>query len=536
MNTTVFTNGRIYSFSAASPLLWGFKISNGRILEVYEDSSKFSGKAEIVDLQRAVVFPSFTDSHIHLLMLAEALASADLSGSVNEQDAVERLRRWANEQNIQPGSWIRGRGWSFNDWTPAQPPTRRSLDSAFPDNPVVLFSKCGHLIWVNSRALAVSGLEEARRSSLEKWGEQISFFDDDTPSGVFKEDAECLILEHVPELTEEQKLALLQKTLTYLNRFGILSVHNPESFDSLDLLIKAIASLPEFSLRIAHYISTDDILRVEKSAKEINNDPTLNSYIRIEGIKLFVDGSLGGRTAWLSSPYEDEPDNSGICVTEYSELLRLVYEANKRSLSAAVHAIGDRAISLTLQVFQETAEKLKKASLPPVRNRIEHYQLVNPEILSATAQLLPVISMQPLHLAGDWQAADRHWGARSRFAYAFASALSTRAPLIFGSDAPVESPNPWWGVYAAVNRQDLNNNPTDGWYPEEKISLTDALQAYVSTPPLITKLNAMGKIKKNYFADFILLADDPYSMSPHQLHKTRIVGAYFNGKKIFGDL
>lgn len=536
MDTTVFTNGKIYSFSATSQILWGFKIGNERILEVYEHPTQFPEKANVIDLKQTVVFPSLTDSHIHLVMLAEGFASADLSGSVSEQDAVEKLKHWAEERNIPPGSWLRGRGWSFNDWTPPKLPTRRSLDSAFPHNPVVLVSKCGHLIWVNSRALAEAGVKDAHRHSLEKWGNQVEFFDDDTPSGVFKEDAESLILEHVPALTIDEKLSLIQQTVSYLNRLGVLSVHNLESFDSLDLLIKALTSLPEFSLRIAYYAFTDDIVRLQKTAEQINNDPSLNHYISIEGIKLFVDGSLGGRTAWLFSPYEGEPNNYGISVTDHSELLNLVCEANKRGLVAAVHAIGDRAIALTLQVFQETAEKLKKDNLPPVRNRIEHYQLVNPEILSVSADIQPVISMQPLHLAGDWRAADRYWGSRSRFAYAFASALRTSAPLIFGSDAPVESPNPWWGIHSAVNRQDLNNQPREGWYPEEKISLNDALQSYISTPPVCTKIKSIGQIKKDYFADFLLLENDPFSMPPQEIHKTKILGAYFNGKKIFGDL
>lgn len=532
----IFFNGKIYNSFLPRKESWGFLEVNGVIQELYLYPVELPSIAEPVDLKGQIVLPPFTDSHMHLLMLAENFARADLTPAKSEAEAVKILQDWATRNNIKPGSWVRGRGFSVNDWQPSQLPSRLSLDAVFPDNPVYATSKCGHLIWVNSRALEVAGLKDATWQTLEHWGSRIEYFPDGKPSGIFKEDAESLIFKVLPPLSAEEQSELLQQAASFLNHYGVFAIHNMEGFESLELVINLFKKTSLFPLRLSYYIDTTDISRVEKTAAEINNAGDLSQFIQIEGIKLFVDGSLGGRTAWLSSPYEGEPENYGICTMTAEELSNLVYEANKRQLVAAVHAIGDRAIMQTLRVFQQVAERLNTEKLPPVRNRIEHYQLVNPDILEITTKLTPVLSMQPIHLAGDWRAADKHWGARSRFAYAFKSALATKAPLIFGSDAPVESPNPWAGVFSSVARQDLNGDPQNGWYPQEKISVDEALDCYTSTPFTAVRLKNGGKLLQGYPASFIILDNDPFLIPSSALKNVKVIAAYFNGQRVFGEI
>ncbi|MCX7765083.1 MAG: amidohydrolase [Candidatus Sumerlaeia bacterium] len=531
-----FFNGKIYQSFSPRMESWGLLAVNGVIQDLYSHPVKLPSAAELVDLQGLVVLPGFTDSHLHLLMFAENFARADLTPAKSETEAVKILQDWALKHNIKPGDWVRGRGFSVNDWQPSQLPSVMSLDSAFPDNPVYATSKCGNLIWVNSRSLEMAGLKDATRQTLEQWGNRIGYFPDGKPSGVFKEEAEALIFKVLPPLSTEEQSILLQQAISCLNRYGVFAIHNMEGFDSLELLINLIKKSSFFPLRLSYYIDTNDINRVEKTAAEINNARDLSQLIQVEGIKIFVDGSLGGRTAWLSSPYEGEPENYGICTATAEELSHLVYEANKRQLVAAVHAIGDRAILQTLQVFQQVAERLRIEKLPPVQNRIEHYQLVSPEILELTTTLTPVISMQPLHLAGDWQSANKHWGARSRFAYAFKSALATQAPLIFGSDAPVESPDPWCGVCSAVTRQDLTGEPPEGWYSQEKISLDEALTCYTSTPCSVVRFKTGGKLIPAHPASFIILDKDPFTIPPSALKDIKVIASYFNGQRVFGEI
>lgn len=532
MNQKFFTNATIHTMNPVYSHAQSFVCQNGIIKALDRPIGKKDTPAEQIDLQDGIIMPGLTDSHVHLLMFAETLISADLSSSINEQHAIEILKSWADTQDIKPWQWIRGRGWAINRWSPDLLPTRESLDKIFPENPVYLASQCGHLIWVNSAALQAAGIKSTTRKSLEKWGDQITFGDDGTPTGVLSEAAEDLVFNVIPPITQKQQISLLRKAIKHLNSLGILAVHDMESFNALDVALSLFQTDPQLTIRIAFYIQTEDFDRLEKTAREINSDPKLNEYFSIEGPKFFVDGSLGGRTAWMNAHYDSDQANMGICVNDAQRLFPLVYEANKRSLSTAVHAIGDRAVKEILIVYKQVAEKLQKERMPPVKNRIEHYQLINKEILDMTAKIKPIIAMQPIHLPCDWRAADIHWGKRSRWAYSFASVLQAGLCLIFGSDAPVESPNPWQGLQAAVSRQDFHGQPEGGWYPEEIISVTDALMCYTTYPAKDIRLNKTGSIKPGNKADFVVLPIDPMKAPQESLQRLEPSAVYFEGKII----
>ncbi len=536
MTETNFTHGKIYTFDETIPQAHGFSIKDGIIQSVYGEQESPRHEAGVMDLGGRAVLPAFTDAHVHLKMLAETLIGVDLLLSRSEPHAIELLQEWATRHNMAPGDWIIGRGWAFNLWEPDTLPTRRSLDRVFPDNPVYLSSQCGHLVWVNTAALRIAGLEHPSAGIREKWGAQIMYFDDGTPSGVLREDAEELVYDHLPALSEQELIQLVGKTIATLNRDGIFSVHNMEPRDSFELILKAFKQLPEFPMRVASYIQTDDVDWLARTAKEINEDPAFREYMRVEGIKLFVDGSLGGRTAWLEEPYNTAPDFRGIYLNTYESLLPLVYETNKRGLAAAVHAIGDRAIVEILRVFEDVAKKLQAEKRPVVQNRIEHFQMVNDTILEMTQRVKPCASMQPRHIPCDWRAADTHWGERARGAYACASLIKHGAPLLLGSDTPVVPPNPWETVYLTVTRKDFNGEPEGGWYPEEKLTREESLRAFTATPPRHAGFMRSGRLAQGYYGDFVVLSDDPFSIEENKLHTIQPVGGYFEGRKIFGDI
>ena len=535
MKQTLFTNATIHTMNPGYSHARSFVCHNGIIRGLDVSAEKKTEPTERIDLAGGFVLPGLTDSHVHLLMFAETLITANLTASVSEQHAVEMLKSWADTHDVKPGQWIRGRGWAINRWTPDRMPTCESLDRFFPDNPVYLSSQCGHLIWVNSAALQAAGIKSVSRESLEQWGDQITFGNDGTPTGLLSEAAEDLVFNVIPPISQEQQSSLLRKAITHFNHLGILSVHDMESFNALDVVLSLLQSSPRFTMRIAFYIQTEDFDRLEKTARDVNSDPKIREYISVEGVKFFVDGSLGGRTAWMDAPYDSDPANTGICVNDAQHLFPLVYEANKRGLCAAVHAIGDRAVKEILTVYGHVAEKLKTERMPPVKNRIEHFQLINKEILELTAEIQPIVAMQPIHLPCDWHAADIHWGKRSRWAYAFASVLKTGSCLMFGSDAPVESPNPWEGLQAAVTRQDFQGQPEGGWYPEEKISVSNALMCYTAYPAQGIRLNNTGSIKPGNKADFVVVTKEPMTEAAEALHRLEPSAVYFDGEKVVGQ-
>jgi hypothetical protein len=271
-----------------------------------------------------------------------------------------------------------------------------------------------------------------------------------------------------------------------------------------------------------------------------------NDFLRIGSIKLFADGALGPRTAAMLQPYEFEPENRGMLLMDEEEMVEHGKKAVANGFSLAVHAIGDRANHEVLRAYRQLRifeQELASASgdfvsLNSLRHRIEHVQVIHPEEIQLLAELGIIASMQPIHALSDMQMADTYWGERAKYSYAWKSQLSSGAALAFGSDAPVDSPNPWWGIYAAVTRKRIDGYPgKSGWYPEQKISLLEAIQAYTTGPAFTAGTERyLGIIKENYLADLQVLDVDPFTTDPDQLHKIHPSAVMIGGKWVVNNL
>jgi predicted amidohydrolase YtcJ len=543
-----FYNANIRTFNAAHPLAPHMLVAGERIwfcsdqraplgIDFRESGFShqrklFEHEIEFIDLQGRTVLPSFGDAHIHFLWWALNASRPDLTEARSEDDAIRLLL--AQVGSIPRGEWIVGHGWSHNSWPGGKLPSRASLDKAFPHNPVYLVSKCGHLAWLNSLALSIVGITP---DTPDPAGGEISREKKETGielTGILKEDAVLLVEEVIPRPSPSSCRNAFLKAQLLAHSMGITSVHTPEEMSTWEFYSQ-MRALGLLRLRIAFLFpaaNLDDIIRMRLRHGVGDN------LLFVGGIKVFADGSLGARTALLYQPYENEPDNFGSCVREEKEIEEITIRSNRAGLPVAVHAIGDRAVGDVLRAFESAAKEVgccgASDTRPLVRNRIEHMQLFAPVDKDLIREIRPVASVQPVHLCADWKPAMQYWGKRARYAYAFRKLLELGCSLAFGSDGPVEPINPWWGIHAAVNRQDLEGEPPKGWYPEERLDVEQAIVAYtVGVAHAAGKQNCWGTLQPGKYADFIVVDEDPCLIDSQNIRNLSVAQTYMSGECVF---
>ncbi len=543
-----YFNATIHTMDPARPVAGHMLVAGDRILSCNDDESplgihharpgfgdtrrRLADSVTFHDLQGATVIPGMTDSHVHFLWWALNMTLADLGIARSEAHAVEVLRKHCGA--VAAGKWIVGFGWAHNLWEDPRLPSRASLDAAFPDNPVFLSSKCGHLAWVNSAALAAAGLGD---DSPDPQGGELERRADGTGrqlTGILKENATSLVESRITKPGREDLLRALKAGQERAHSLGLTSVHTPEPLDTWDFLQTAHGE-GLLTMRVQFLIPVAALEHLEGlRARHGLGDPML----RIAGVKMFTDGSLGGRTAWMYEPYEGEPGNTGICVAGPDEIRETTLRANRAGLPMAIHAIGDRSVGDVLRAFDAAREELGASGAagtsPAVANRIEHLQSYSPRDLDLIRRVRPVASMQPVHLCADMGPADRFWGDRARHAYACRTLSDAGCLMSFGSDAPVEPIEPFFGVYAATTRRNLDGAPEPGWNPQEKITREEALAAYTRNPAIVAGTQAgLGTLAPGKLADFVVLPGDPCRVADGELRDMRPRATFVSGQCVF---
>lgn len=525
---TILHNGRIHTLDPGQPCAEALALSGGMVMAVGTDADviPLAGEAtEVIDLEGRTVIPGLIDAHIHLHKYALSLDQVDCEVPAIDT-CLERVRHRARETS--PGEWILGHGWNQNDW--GRFGTRADLDRVAPSHPVYLTAKSLHAGWANSEALKRASITD---STTDPAGGVIGRDSTGRPNGVLLEAAMSLVQSVIPADTHDRLDRMLLRAQSALWEFGITGVHDydgPDCFDALQRLREA----DQLGLRVVKNIALDYLPQaIELGLHTGFGDPTL----RLGNVKLFSDGALGPRTAAMLSPYEGEPDNIGILMLDGEELLEIANRAGAAGIGTSVHAIGDRANHIVLDAFEALRGIEKGQGRQPARLRIEHLQLLHPDDISRPAALNVVASMQPIHATSDMPMADRYWGSRSRYAYAWHSQIDAGAELAFGSDAPVESPNPFWGVHAAVSRRRRDGSPGDqGWYPEEKIGLDRALRAYTRGPAAAAGLeNIQGLLRPGCLADLVVLDSDPFQLPGEALAAIRPDRTMVSGVWRYGE-
>ena len=407
------------------------------------------------DLRGCLVTPGFTDGHTHFASWAVGRNRVHLADAGTRAEALDRVAKGPAFRG-----WVMGHGWDANAWS--EGPERWSLDRV-QTLPVYLDSLDVHAAWVNSAALLTAGIT---RDTPDPYGGRIVRDGNGDPTGLLLERAVELMTPHLPQPSPEDLLAAVREAQTEAHRLGVTGIHNVEGPDAL-AAFRVLEGGNSLRLRVLFHPPVQklpDLVRMKATSG------SGTEWLRLGGVKMFLDGSLGSRTAWMLEPYEDGQDR-GMPITAEEVAREAMTTAAQAGLSCTVHAIGDAAVRRALDLMSE----LQPAAIP---HRIEHFQCVNPADLNRAAAAGIVVSMQPAHLLVDIPLADRQWGARSRGAYAFKSLLQRGTVVAFGSDVPVATLDPRQGVYAATERRMLDGAPMPGWYPEERLSFEEVVSAY----------------------------------------------------------
>lgn len=527
----ILHNGRIYRNGRDKHPASAVAISDGKIIWVGDEMfprKNFDKKADYFDLEGSVVLPGFTDAHIHLASYGFSLQKIDCE-TQTKNECLQRIKEKTND--VPDGEWILGHGWNQNIWKEGMGDINE-LDSLTSKHPIFLTAKSLHAAWVNTAALTLAGVDQntsdPRRGHFGRDNEG-------RLNGILFEDAMDLVANYIPKPSIAKVMDAIRMGQTKLLSYGITGVHD---FDDQRCTI-ALQELKKQGMLF---------LRVLKSIPFANMKDAINlglesgfgdDFLRFGNIKLFADGALGPRTAAMFEPYNDQPDNKGMLFLDKDALITIGERAELNGLKLAVHAIGDRANHEVLNAFEfmnstrnnlretKTGESKTREEIPnglgsrdqAPRWRIEHAQLLTEDDIQRFGKLKIIASMQPLHAVSDIEAAEKGWGERSRTSYAWASLLNSSTVLAFGSDAPVESPNPFWGIWAAITRKKLNEGKgTVGWYPKQQIGIGEAINAYTKGSAYAAGMeNKLGEIKEGYYADLMILDDDIFHCENEKL-------------------
>jgi hypothetical protein len=515
----VLYNGFVYDMVNPFPNQ-AIAIRAGRVLKAGSDQeilSLLSPEGMAIDLKGATAIPGLVDGHFHLLSYALRLSTLDLAGLDSKDKVLEKVA--AKVSSIPKGQWVIGGGWDRNLWPDPSFPTRRDLDAVATNHPVALWSKDGHTLWLNSLALKELGINSF---TPDPPGGVIERDELGQPTGILKEKAAELFKQRV-EASSPLLQRSVEEAMESLLRKGLVGLHNCEDERALSLL-QSLKSQGKLKMRILHHIPAENL---EAAIKLGIKSGFGDEYLRIGGVKIFADGTLGSRTAAMLEPYLGEPENLGILTITPEELEELILKAGEAGLSVAVHAIGDRANRVVL-------DALEKA--PRLRHRIEHVQLLTPQDLPRLAKLGVVASMQPIHATSDMEMAERYWGKeRCRWAYAWRSLLEAGTILAFGSDCPVEPPDPLLGIYAAVTRRRLDGSPgPEGWFPEQRLTVEEAIRAYTWGNAFAAgEEKSRGTLAPGFLADITILSDDIFRTAPEKIPGIEVLGTIIGGEIAF---
>jgi predicted amidohydrolase YtcJ len=502
-------NGKLQHFTG---LLIG---DDGRIEEVLNGPPPAVGYPHIIDAGGKTLLPGLIDSHGHVIDLGFAALRLELTGTKSMPELQQRLRDYAAAH--PDAKWIVGFGWNQELWPDKKFPTAADLDSVVSDRPVVLERVDGHAIVANSAAMKAAGVTAATQAPP---GGRIE-------NGLFVDNARNLIEGAIPEPSPQERDAAFAKAEDILVGFGITAVGSMSTSVADWEAFRRAGNTGRLKLRLMAYLSGTESMDAVPGPTSWLYDEKL----RAVGIKLYADGALGSRGAWLKRPYADMPNTRGLPRHSDTELLALADQAAGRGFQIATHAIGDAANAQIISVYEKLSQKYGTDR----RWRIEHFQIVDPADIPRLAPSGIIASMQPTHQTSDRLMAEKRLGPnRLAGAYAWQSVLKSGARLAFGTDFPVESPNPFPGLSAAVSRQDLNGEPPGGWIPSERLTFEQALDAYTRGGAYAGLAeDRIGALEPGKWADFVIVDRDPTQVDPQALARTQVLETWIAGKRVY---
>ncbi|WP_226700304.1 amidohydrolase [Qipengyuania gaetbuli] len=472
-----------------------------------------------------VMLPGMIDAHVHVMGVGFGALTLDLSETNSLEEALDKIRTFAAENEARP--WILGRGWNQEKWGLGRFPTAAELDSAVADRPVYLERVDGHAGWANSLAMQAAGITAQSKSPAG--GRIETLPGTKQPSGVFVDAAEELMRQAIPAPRANERDLALAEAQKVFHRYGITAVADMGTTIEDWQAFRRAGDMGALNLRIMSYASgPEQMVLIGGSGPS----PWLyDDKLRMNGVKLYLDGALGSRGAWLKRPYADDPGNYGLPLQTPAQLRNILVRAAQGGFQPAVHAIGTAANAEVLNAVNEIAESFDGDR----RWRIEHAQIIDPVDLPKIAQNGIIASMQPLHQTSDRLMAEARLGMdRLEGAYAWNTVLQLGGKLAFGSDAPVEPSDVFAGYAAAITRMDANGQPFGGWLPKERVNREEALAGFTADAAYAGFAEGrFGRLLPGERADFILVDRDPLMATPEEIRATKVLETWVGGRKVY---
>jgi predicted amidohydrolase YtcJ len=532
---TAIVNANGYTLNAKGDLMQFAALAfddHGKILAV-GTNAEVAAKAPAarqVDMQGKTVLPGLIDAHGHVFGLGQMLTQLDLSATTSLPDALKAIGDYAraNQSQGAGAGWLRGRGWNQENWKLGRFPTALDVDAAVSDRPVWFERVDGHAGWANSRALEAAGITD---KTPDPAGGKILRDANGKATGVLVDAAKELVVKVMPAHTEAEGRMALDRALGAMAAVGLTSAHDAGLGVFEDRLYRAYADQGKLTARIYGMIGGTaedfDALAKNGPVKTYGKD-----MYALRAVKLYSDGALGSRGAALIKPYSDDPHSHGLLFHSFAQMDAMMKKAMARGYQVNVHAIGDAGNHQILDVYQRELGASRSAGQ---RHRIEHAQVVAPADILRFKTLGIIPSMQPTHATSDKNMAESRVGPeRIKGAYAWRSFLHQGSRIACGSDFPVESPNPFFGIHAAVTRQDASGQPIAGWYPNQAMSLKEAFRCFTLDAAYAGHAeNSLGSLEPGKWADFIVIDQDLFKVSPYDIDKTGVLQTWVGGKAVY---
>ena len=537
----IFINGKIYTMEAEGVCKEAAVVKDGKFAFVgssQEALARYEG--EVIDLQGKTVLPGMGDSHLHFFAFCQTYTTVDLGGATTREEALRLLRERAAE--TPKGEWIKGSNFDQSKWTDSEDrlPTRFDLDEASTDHPIVIKRVCLHTAVANTMALEKADIG---KGYVFGPGGLVELDEDGMPNGIFREQASKIYDSLIPDpfLVPATRDKCMKKGFELASSLGVTMMHTyaaeiwhyDEDFDDY------VARNQRGELPVRMSVCLDRMFEAPQVSEQEKNDPFRAA--QMGSFKSFSDGSLGSRSAKLYEEYADDPGNTGMLVITPEDLAKRMYEAYRKGLQPATHCIGDEALDVTVSAVEYClAQGLKDGMTPEEQAkrlpfRIIHAQMATPELIERMKKLPLVLDIQPTFLMTDLHWIEERVGKeRAVLSYPWKTYLDNGIVMAGGSDSPVESFNPWVGIFAAVARQDMNCYPEGGYHPEQKVSVYDAVCMYSrNTAYANGQLDVLGSIEAGKFADLVVIDRDIFTVPVSDIKDTQVLNTYLAGKEVY---
>ena len=535
----LFINGEIYSMKKEGEKFQSLGIKDGKIIFLgTNDEAKNVSSKELIDLKGKMMIPGMADAHLHLYAYCQNLTFVDLSKVHNINEMISLMKE--KIKNVKKGDWVKGVNFDQSKWKENRFPTLEEMDSISKDNPIIIKRCCLHAVVANSRALEIAGIGKNYQAGS---GGIVELDKNDMPNGILREQSTKVFDDILPDPLKdiEVQKKIMQDVLNVMSSKGITTIHTYAAklwqyIEDINIY-KNFEKEGKLPLRVT--VCIDELFEPEILTKEKLNNPYRK--VQLGAYKIFSDGSMGSRSAALKKPYSDDPQNSGFMLFTQEELNNKILTGYEHGLQPAIHAIGDRALDMTLSAIEHTLKTTKEKGMTDEEQknrlpfRIIHVQMIDDDLLERMKKLPLVLDIQPIFLCTDLHWIEDRIG-KERLKGSFALKTMENAGLIQtgGSDCPVETYEPLKGIYAAVTRQDMEGYPTEGFLPEERLSVYEALCMYTKNVHYATgQESVLGTLEIGKFADLTILEKNLFKIDKKEIKDVKVEQTYVAGNCVF---